>query len=198
MEDFDITDETLTQDTVETDVGSGAGESAVETVTEPVIPLSKLKETLGKDFSDPDTALKSIKDTYSYVGKVGQVAKEKEELQKKLAETAGNYITKDQYDADMFYKDNPVYAANRDLIDSVAKAKGIHVREAVNDPSLKATLEKVQGYEEVQKSKSVLQSNPRIAASTDKLAKAKEMAVPGNTDAAAALAAQAVMEAYDL
>lgn len=193
MENFDITDPSLTQDTVVTDVGSGDGATAVETGTEPSIPLSKLKETLGKDFSDPETALKSIKDTYSYVGKAGQ---EKAALEQKLKDT-GNFVSKDQYETDMFYKDNPNLAASRDLIDSVAKAKGVSVREAVNDPSLKSTLEKVQGYEEVQKSKSVLQSNPRIAASTDKLSKARDLASAGKSDEAGYLAAAAVLEAYE-
>lgn len=36
------------------------------------IPLATLKEVLGKDFVDADGALKSIKDTYSYVGSQAQ------------------------------------------------------------------------------------------------------------------------------
>lgn len=36
------------------------------------IPLSTLKEVLGKDFKDVDGALKSIKDTYGYVGSQAQ------------------------------------------------------------------------------------------------------------------------------
>lgn len=36
------------------------------------IPLSTLQEILGKEFKDVDGALKSIKDTYSYVGSQGE------------------------------------------------------------------------------------------------------------------------------
>lgn len=37
------------------------------------ISLDALKTALGKEFKDPDTALKSIKDTYNFVGDVGKV-----------------------------------------------------------------------------------------------------------------------------
>lgn len=49
------------------------------------IPLEQLQEVLGKDFKDVDGALKSIKDTYNYVG--GQ-AQYKENIEK-LSEALG-------------------------------------------------------------------------------------------------------------
>jgi hypothetical protein len=49
------------------------------------ISLDALKETLGKDFKDVDGALKSLKDTYSYVGSQAQYT----EKISALAETLG-------------------------------------------------------------------------------------------------------------
>lgn len=53
------------------------------------IPLSALKEVLGKDFPDADSALKSVKDTYRYVGSQAQ-------YQEKISKLASALNTDEQ------------------------------------------------------------------------------------------------------
>jgi hypothetical protein len=60
------TPEALT-DEVELDSSVGEGAEQSDSIT-----LASLRETLGKDFKDVDGALKSLKDTYSYVGSQAQ------------------------------------------------------------------------------------------------------------------------------
>src|SRR5438105_10215182 len=48
--------------------GSGADSQNVESLT-----LDELNQVLGKNFPSKEAALKSVKDTYSYVGSVGQL-----------------------------------------------------------------------------------------------------------------------------
>lgn len=186
-ENFNIIPESLPS---ESHVASLGGEGTVENVA---IPLNELSSLLGKEFKDAETAKKAIKDTFSFVGK------REEDFNKKLEEIKnsvpqGNYITKEQYETDMFYKDNPNLVGVREIVDNYAKAKGTTVREVVNDPALKSVLEKVQGYEETQKVKTVLESNPRIQASQDKLTQANEAVKSGNSGLAEELAAKAVMD----
>lgn len=191
MEEENITTETLPDENVVADeLVSADGEEAVSDVAQS-ISLKELKEILGKDFKDKASALKSVKDTYRFVGK-------KVEAPKAIDES--RFISREQYEQDMFYSKNPGLdkPEMRTIIDSLAKAKGISNRDVVETPEFKSVYEKVKGYDESQGLKTVLATNPRLVASKDKLTQAGEAANLGRKDAAENLATQAVMEAYDL
>lgn len=176
---------------------AAAGEGTVETpanasapAPEATIKLSELKDFLGKDFKDVPSALKSIKDTYSYVGKAGQ---KKEET---VSPDPSKFVSRDEFEREMFYKDNPALASQRELIDGMAKANGVSPREAIKLPAVAKALESIAGFEKSQSMKSVLESNPRLAQVGSKMSDAQKLAAEGKTDAAASLITKAVLEAY--
>lgn len=158
------------------------------------LSLAELNAHLGKNFTDKDTALKALKDTFSYVGKAGQVEKELSELK---AKTAGDGQTAEALRAlqnNQFYLQNPQYVPHRALIESL----GADPVKVVETSVFKETFTKVQGYEESQKMKSVLETNPRLAVSTDNLNKAREAMDARRDDEAKSHAAKAVIEAFEL
>lgn len=188
-------------------LGAAGGYSAVggHNPQEPVIPLSALKAALGKDFKDTDTALKSLKDTQSYVGKVGQLEKE---LSMARNQPAGAASATDMGELkgevqkmkdELWFADNPQFKPHRTLVSKFAKAEGKTFSEIVESPEFKDVFTKVQGYEQSQGLRTVLESNPRLASSSDKMRKAQEMAsTPSRKakDEAAEMAVSAVMDAY--
>ena len=170
--DTSMTDSTVSSDTVEQ------------------LSLRELNEYLGKSFKDKATAIKSIKDTYSFVGR------RQEDAIKTL--DPERFISRDQYESDMFYSKNPEYEKSgvRTVIDSLAKAQGKRPSDIVQSDDFKAIFSKVRGYDESQSVRSVLETNPRMAGSRDNFAKAQEAMKSGNKIAAEELAVRAVMEAY--
>jgi hypothetical protein len=169
------------------DAGSAESPKPADALT-----LSEINAHLGKNFKDKDTALKALKDTFVYVGKKKEdIAKEisteksSAEETKKLANEVATLRK------EMFYSKNPDHAANRALIEKL----GGNPEEVVNMPEYKAVFEKVKGFDENQKLKTVLESNPRIAATRDSFAKAREALKTGNKAEAERLAVEAVMNA---
>lgn len=204
MDNENITSETLAGTDVHNDIVVSDGQEAVGDGAE-AITLDEVAKALGKDFKDKDSFLKSVKDTFAYVGKAGQDSKELKELKKKLSakevvkekevETE-NALAKElrALKNDMFYRDNPQYASYRGVIEKM----GGDPATVVNSQEFKPFLEKALGYDKVQQNKSVLESNPRIAASSSKLQDAAKAMQNRQSDAAGAAAAAAVMEAYGL
>lgn len=138
------------------------------------ISLAELNQMLGKSFPTKEAALKSIVDTQSFVGK------RKEDIVKEyIAQTtdtdATNKLSKQIEDMrkDNFYRDNPQYATPevRALIDKLGNSPA----EVVNQADFKAFFEKAKGFDEIQKSRNVLDSNPRLASSKDAMAKIVEL-----------------------
>lgn len=194
MPDDDTTSGAL-GDTPQLSVAPAPG--AVGSVPSDSMSLSELNEYLGKDFKDKSVALKALKDTFSYVGK------KKEDIEREVLSTFQQNDKTDklaqemeQMRKDMFYKDNPQYASLRDVIEKV----GGNPAEVVNQGWFKETYTKVSGYDESQKLKTVLESNPRLASSRDSLTKARELqATAGkNTDEVEQLVVNAVKDAYGL
>jgi len=173
--------------------------SASETVTPEGNPLSEsqlrglsldeLNETLGKQFKDKDSAIKAIKDTFSYVGKkVDQVE----------AELKNNgFISKRELEEVLFYRDNPEFGANKDIIDAYASKFGISAKEAVKSEALSNLLAKAQKADSYESNQSVIESNPRLVASRSSMDKARDMAMSKNSEHREALVAKAVLDAYE-
>lgn len=182
-----------------TNVGSAGDKEAVSqsdntAQTIDAMSLDDLNKTLGKDFKDKATALKAIKDTFAYVGK------KKEDVVKEVKQEIdpSAFISKDQYERDMFYSQNSEYnnPEVREVIDSMSKAKGVSPREVVNSEAFKKVYEGFKGFNESQKLKTVLETNPRLAGTTTKLGEAKQAMTSGSKEAGERLATEAVMDAY--
>lgn len=174
-------------------VESVADNSAPQQVGE--MSLAELNQHLNKSFPSKEAALKSIADTYSFVGKRKEDI-EREVLAKVSTESRTEVLAKEveALRKDMFYKDNPQYASYRPLIEKL----GANPSESVNLPEFKEVFTKASGYEENQKLRTVLESNPRIASSRDNLSKARDLAMKGGSkEAVEDLATRAVLDAYE-
>lgn len=185
-------------DTQETTVETQADASqlnaaAVDTASSSVAPeamtLEELNSALGKTFKDKASALKSIGEMNSYVGK------KKEDI---MNEIMGGEVSKEikQIKENMFYQkrpelDTPEYRAILSKLDANPEV-------AANDPSFKSLFEKAVGYDKSQNLKTVLESNPRLASSRDHITKAREAKEAGDSRGAADSALKAVLEAYEL
>jgi hypothetical protein len=176
-EDKDLTEGTLPN---EQDVSSVDGDSAVGKEATPAITLDALKEALGKDFKDVDGALKSITDTFKHVGE--KTEKVKEEVKKEVT-SEGGYVTKEQYERDMFYTTNPDYKANEAYIEAIALSKGIDRNDVLETPEYKTLDENFSMATQAKESSNVLKPSSRLssdAKTKDKLETAKS---EGTTEA---------------
>jgi hypothetical protein len=175
-------------------VPAGTAPSAIEAKG---MTLEELNKALGKQFPNLETAIKSIKDTSSYVGmKV-------EDIEKRVRATiqADDRIGQLQKDleaerVERFYDRNPQYAAPeiRKFIESTGKKP----QEFVNTEEFKTIFAKVDGYDKSQKLKTTLESSPRLASSRDNIVKAREAVKSGDAKSAEAAALAAVKDAYEL
>ena len=191
MEEEYITPETLGGEELNNEFASAPVKetvSAVPSNTAEALTLDELNTFLGKNFKDKDSALKSLKDTFSYVGK------KKEDITPKI--DPNQFISREQYETDMFYSRNAEYATPevREVIDAMAKAKGLSPKDVVSSDTFKAVFSKVKGYDESQSLKSVLETNPRLASTRDAFSQASEAYKAGRKDIAESLITKAVLE----
>lgn len=170
----------------QTNVGSADAEGTVSNESKPeALTLDEINSALGKNFKDLPTALKSVKDTYSYVGK------RKEDIIKEVGGSNNEIASELKTIKDnMFFDKNPDYAPYKSLISKM----GENPVDVVNSEEFKTIFEKAKGFDESQKLKSVLTSNPRLAQTKDALTKAREA---GNTDDRDRLVAQAVLASIE-
>jgi hypothetical protein len=195
-----------------------------ENVSEQTTTLVQLvNKELGTNYKDDEAALQGLKETKNFVGTVGQVkpffdkAREKGIPTSKLFEAMDKIINNDnsapqaqppsvdisklatkeevaKLQRDLFYKEKPQFEPYRQAIDGMADATGKSPSEIVASDAFKPVFEKASGFDELQKSKSVLQSNPRLGVATDNLAKAQDALKQGDFGKASNLAVGAVME----
>lgn len=165
--------ETLPQDTQPREGVQDGGENKSNS-----IELAKLNEMLGKDFKDVDTALKSIKDTQSFVGKKMEAVKDPT-IEEKL-----DNLEK-QLNESNFYRENPQYD-NEDARNLI-KELGGNPTEVIEKDIFKNTFEKISAYNKSQESKSILHNSSRLGQVSTKMdeasssmAKADEAASRGN------------------
>ena len=184
-----------------------------------------LGQVLGKQFDSDDAALKSVKDTYSFVGKAGSYQKHMKVLTQKFdtdelgvinklesfsmeneqvtQQTAGTGIAsevqqlKAQLEETTFFAEHPELKEHKDLLREVRGTSGKSYTEVVEMPAFKNILEKAHAAEAMEREKSVLQSNPRLGQVRDKLSEAREAAKAGNIDVARSAAVGAVLEAFE-
>lgn len=106
----------------------------------------------------------------------------------------GSFVTKEQYQSDMFFGGKPELAPYRTVIESLQKSTGKNLAEVVELPEFKTLWEKAAVGDEVQKSKSVLMSNPRIGQISDKITEGREALKTNDFNKAADAATAAVVD----
>ena len=190
--------ENITPDTLpdeELEGGEGAVEDTNEESTDAPkgeaaenLDLSEINSLLGKDFPTKEAALKSIKDTYSHVGKRQDDAET--DLKK------DGYMTKQQAEEMFFFHDKPEHAENKSILEAIASKEGITVSQAAESDSYQKLFKGSAKFEEHQSKQSVMDSNPKVAEQKDKLDEVREMQTHGDIEGARQLASQLVMEAY--
>ncbi len=183
---------------------SGGGEFAPAdtgaSVSEAVELKDILSKELGKQFPTNEAALKAVKDTFSYVGRNREQVRAEvlAEVSQKNNVDMSNFVSKAEFDESNWYKDNPEYAPHKAIISSVQKAQGFaSPADAINSDVLKETLGQLKEYNSIQKSKSVLHSNPRLGQVTDKMTQAKESLKQGDFETARNSAVVAAMQAFE-
>ena len=185
MEDEDLTQEA--QPNLE-------GSEAVGSEGVADLSLKELNETLGKDFPTKEAALKSIKDTISYTGKRKEDIINEYKKQSGDSELASKVSTLENMLLNAnFYAENPQYKPYKDVI---AKFGG-NPEQAIKDPVFQSTFKKVSAFDETEKSRSVLHSNPKLGRITDKITEAKTALTGGNVAKANEAAVDAVLSAFE-
>lgn len=197
MEDENITLESLSD---ESHVNSPDEEGTAQSVpASDAMTLSEINALTGKNFPSKEAFLKSYKDTISYVGK------KREDVEREVLSKIDNSSKIDQLAKELeqerierFYDRNPQYADTtiRKFIESTGKKPS----EVVDTPEFKSIFEKISGYDESQKLKTVLESNPRLASSRDSITRARELASKQDrpSEEVENLLVNAVKDAYDL
>lgn len=186
----------------------GNPSDAEETVSESdagSLNLSELNQFLGKNFPTKEAALKSIKDTYSYTGKVGQLQKQIDELsagQAKPDTGSGLESTVRELQAKLeettFLSERPDFKEYLPTLRELRKSTGKSMSELVASEAYKPLFEKALAQDATQKKRSVLESNPRLGQVRDKFQEARESLEKGNYETAKDSAVSGVLEAYDL
>jgi hypothetical protein len=186
MSETDITPEVLPS---EEDNGGASG-AAPEALS-----LEEISAHLGKQFPSKEAALKAMKDTFKFA-----VTKEETIKAKVLSELSSKVQTDElakevsELKKNAFYDKKPEYAEYRGIIDKL----GSNPAEIVESPEFKAIFEKAQEGVKAQKSRTVLDSNPRLGQAIDNMSEAREALKAGDTGKAANLAVESVLSAYNV
>lgn len=193
--------------------GQELSPSGGEVADEVVSIKDLLSEELGKEFPSDEAALKAVKDTFNYVGKVGKYRPSLDKIESKfggekealkLMEDMLNmqtnddskFISREQYETDTFFAKQPNLEPHRKVIEAVRSSTGKSLSEVIDMPELKGLVEKASAYDKYEESKSVLTSSPRLSQASNKLSQAQEAVKSGNFSAANDSAVAAVMEAF--
>lgn len=158
------------------------------------ISLKEINEFLGKNYKDKEGALKSLKDTFSFVGKKVEAPKPVEGKETKPDATAEFAKQLRELKDQLFYSENPDYKPYKSVISKM----GDNPSDVVQTDEFKTIFDKASGFDKIQKQKTVLETNPRIGTVRNKLQEAQDSASKRDYNSAGKLATEAVLEAYGL
>src|ERR1051326_8567438 len=157
------------------------------------LSLEEINSLTGRTYNDLQAAKAGLQNLASFVGK----KVESQVIEKTVTdpEIASKVTTLEkQLQETMFYSQNPDF--NNDDFKNMVALSGKSPAELVQTPQFKEQYAKIKAYNEIEKSKSALQSNSRLGQVTDKFTQAKEAVQSGNQQAANEAAVSAVLEAY--
>lgn len=203
--------------------GDGNKETALEVKSEDSAPLHEvLNEALGTTFKSPEDAVKGLKETQNYVGKAGKYSKAVQAVMdtkglsedgavkfimdtvnntevktEAQAEDTSKFVSREEFDKTMFYKDNPQLAPFSNVINAVAAQTGKTLADAAKDESVKTLIDAKNAQDDSEKSKSALTSNGRLGEVSDKMTQAQESLKAGDWNSAKNSAVAAVLEATE-
>ena len=130
-----------------------------DTVSTDSLSLAEINEITGRNYKDKASALKSIREMQSQAGKAadleGKVKAAQADPETSDERLAALQEQLTQTQLEVFYSQNP--DVNRELAETIAKANGIDIKEAVNTDLYKNTVAK-----EPEK-RTVATSNSRVA-----------------------------------
>lgn len=175
-----------------------AGEPSVpKPEGESAMTLSELNEYLGKNFRTKETALKALKDTFSFVGR--RVEDIKNEVKAELGKDDRFDKLSEQLSLERkerFFLVNPQFVPHRKLIESL----GSDPEKVVQTDTFKDVFNRLEEHGRTSKLRTVLESNPRLASSRDNLTKARDLkkAAGKVTEEVESLVTGAVIDAYGL
>lgn len=188
MDPFDTTESTLPD---AADITAPDSDSAS---TEPSVTLKELNSFLGKEFPSKETALKALRDTQVFA--VTREEKIAERVRSSMPVNDMSALTAElaQVKENLFFRDNPDYADYRDTI----KALGKNPADVVESEAFKRIFVDAKAGKEFKNTRTVLESNPRIAEARSTFDKAMEASKSGNTAMSKQYAAQAVIDALGI
>lgn len=174
----------------EQDVGSSEGGdkgSPNQSSDDETLTLSELENELGREFPDKEAAMKSLKDTYGYVGDLGSKVAQYEERYGGLdsqgdSESSSDdtsasstedsdVMTKTEYKREKWFDDNPQYKEHREVIESLSETHDVEPQEVVEMEGVKSLF---QGQSDQNDQESVAMSNNRVGQSSDTLDEANQ------------------------
>lgn len=179
----------------------------------------KINEITGRNYASDEEALKGVRETFRYVGKAPEIKKVQEALEQEFGKDFNpdelvnmikgskipqnnleedKFVTKEIFEEATFYAKNPEYEQFRNLINALRTTTGQSIEEVVKSDNFQNIYKKVQIAEEYEKSKSIVQSNPRLGQVTDKLDKARKALSEGDYKTAKASAVDAVIDTYEI
>lgn len=172
-------------------VTAPGGDAAVSDAS--TLTLAELSQFLGKTFPDKETALRSLKDTQSFVGK------RREDIETEVRASLGTaFAPQNPSDApasksevqslknELFFSNNPQFKEHRALIESLGNPA-----EVVERADIKSLLEKAQSADREASKRSIVSSSPRLAqakSATDEAVRIANARGTSGTDVAEALA----------
>ena len=165
---------------------------------------SALKKAPGQEFKTNEDALKAVTDTFAYVNKAGWHKKaidsfaqargldEKSavklimentitpEAKAPVVEDKSQFVSREEYDREMFFSKNPDYDPYKGLLTDLQKAQNKPLSEIVQSDTFKSVFEKAKAHDVNEKTKSVIMSNSRLGQVTDKMTEAHDAAKAAN------------------
>lgn len=162
-------------------------------VSEPAVNLKDvINAATNRSYATDQEALEAVKNTYKMVGAKPEPAIPQDVLEK-LSKIDSLESTLKQ---NSFYSEHPEY--NIPEVKGLITAMGQDPESVVKQDSFQTAFKAIQTAHEMEKTKSVLNSNPRLGQVSDKMTEAREQSAAGNTALAAQTATKAVLEAYEI
>lgn len=180
-------------------------EETVSVGHDETLNLSELNALLGRNYASKDVALKSIKETYSYTGKVGQLQKQVDALstgtqQPQIGSELESTVKalQSQLDEQTFLAERPEFKEYLPTLRELRKNSDKSLSELTSSEAFKPLFEKSLAQDAAQKKRSVLESNPRLGQVRDKMQESKNLLREGDVLKARETAVSNVLDAYDL
>lgn len=183
-----------------------------------VMSLEEMNKHLGKDFKDRDSALKAIKDTFSFVGSTGQIKQRLNELKdqglseeevfnrlknfdqgsKKTDSAIPEDVQKriSRLEDENFYAVHPQFKEYANVLSGLRTSTGLSLSDLVASDTYKSVFEKLSAHDQAADQKRVLESSPRLGRVRDKMKEARE-ASESNPKVARGMAVGAVLDAFE-